>query len=387
LIPQVFPSGQWISQAWHPLVIQIAELTGPLGVTALLMLVNGALYDLFGTPRAGRWAALGAAALLVAALVFGSVRMRQVDAALTRAPWLKIGLVQPNIAYPVDGDISEVEAVRELTALQQQSLRLEAKGAELTVWSEGSYPSSLPRDFIADFSLDSPARIRRGLAKPVLIGASMYDTTHDLAYNSALLLDANGEVTGRYDKVHLLAFGEYIPGIEYFPWLRNMLPVGAGQFTGGNGPTLMPLHGPGGESWALAPVICYEDILPGFLRKAGALHPNLLVNLTSDSWFGADSEPWEHLALSVFASVELRVAMVRAVNSGISALVDPNGRLVSKSYADDPYRHPRPADGLLVAAPRMPGSDTVYVRYGYWFPTLCFLGLALMGVLSLRKSR
>ena len=78
-------------------------------------------------------------------------------------------------------------------------------------------------------------------------------------------------------------------------------------------------------------MICYEDILPGFLRGVGQLHPNLLVNLTSDSWFGADTEPWEHLALSVFASVELRVSMVRAVNSGVSALIDPNGRAAAEN--------------------------------------------------------
>src|ERR1700732_3196029 len=77
VVPQLFPCGQWISQAWHPLVIQIAELTGPLGVTALLMLVNGALYDLGTEGRAARYPALAAAALVAAALVFGAVRMRQ----------------------------------------------------------------------------------------------------------------------------------------------------------------------------------------------------------------------------------------------------------------------------------------------------------------------
>ena len=118
-------------------------------------------------------------------------------------------------------------------------------------------------------------------------------------------------------------------------------------------------------------MICYEDILPGYLRDVGALHPNLLVNLTSDSWFGAGSEPWEHLALAVYASVELRVAMVRAVNSGVSALIDPNGRLLVKTYADDPYRHPRAADGVVVTAPRMPGGDTVYVRFGYCVSRAC----------------
>ena len=163
-------------------------------------------------------------------------------------------------------------------------------------------------------------------------------------------------VAGRYDKVRLLAFGEYIPGIETFPWLRKLLPAGAGRFTAGKGPGVMSLQGPGGIRWRLGPVICYEDILQGFLRGVGQLHPNLLVNLTSDSWFGADTEPWEHLALAVFASVELRVSMVRAVNSGVSALIDPNGRVMRKTYADDPYRNPRAADGIVVSAPVMAGG-------------------------------
>src|ERR1700728_2069409 len=84
VVPQLFPCGQWISQAWHPLVIQIAELTGPLGVTALLMLINGALYDLAVDRRSARYPALAAAALLAAALIFGAVRMRQVDAVVAQ---------------------------------------------------------------------------------------------------------------------------------------------------------------------------------------------------------------------------------------------------------------------------------------------------------------
>jgi apolipoprotein N-acyltransferase len=121
--------------------------------------------------------------------------------------------------------------------------------------------------------------------------------------------------------------------------------------------------------------------LQGFLRGVGQLHPNLLVNLTSDSWFGAAAEPWEHLALSVFASIELRVSLVRAVNSGVSALIDPNGRVLQQTYADDPYRNPRPADGLLVTAPMMPGANTVYVAIGNLFAYLClFTTLLLAGI-------
>ena len=89
LVPQIFPCGQWITQAWHPLVIQIAELTGPWGVTALLMMVNGALYDLWASPRAARIPRPAAAAVLAAALIFGAVRMRQVDDLVAQAPRLE----------------------------------------------------------------------------------------------------------------------------------------------------------------------------------------------------------------------------------------------------------------------------------------------------------
>src|SRR6202049_3838044 len=121
VVPQLFPCGQWISQAWHPLVIQIAELTGPLGVPALLMLVNGALYDLSVDGRAARHPALAAAALVAAAFIFGAVRMREVDDIVARAPQLKVGLVQPNFAYTANGEVSREEDGRQLTGLQAQS--------------------------------------------------------------------------------------------------------------------------------------------------------------------------------------------------------------------------------------------------------------------------
>jgi apolipoprotein N-acyltransferase len=381
LVPQIFPCGQWISQAWNPLVIQISELTGPLGVTALLMMINGALYDLMLNFRTGRYSALASAAILAAALIFGAVRMHQVDEVAAHAPRLKVGLVQPNFAYTIDGEFSRDEALRQLTALQEQSRRLEHAGAELLVWSEGSFPVAVPRDFSADFSPDSLAMIRRGFSVPTIIGADMYDAAREDAFNSAILLDRNGKVAGRYDKVRLLAFGEYIPGIDAFPWLRKLLPAGAGRFTAGAGPGVVSLPGRDGQVWRLGPVICYEDLLPGFLRGVGQLRPNLLVNLTSDSWFGAETEPWEHLALAVFASVELRVSMVRAVNSGISALIDPNGRLLEKTYALDPYRHPRGADGTVVSAVLMPGANTVYVAVGNLFAYLCLA--ASVGLLIL----
>ncbi|MEP6886453.1 MAG: apolipoprotein N-acyltransferase, partial [Gammaproteobacteria bacterium] len=284
-------------------------------------------------------------------------------------------------------DSARVEALRQLTALQSESRRLQAAGAQLLIWSEGAYPATLPRNFAADFAPDSLGMIRRGFSVPVVVGAEMYDPAHEYAFNSAVLLDGEGRAVGRYDKVRLLAFGEYIPGIEAFPWLRKFLPEGTGRFTAGKGPGVLSLKRTDGQDLRLGPVICYEDILQGFLRGVGQLHPNLLVNLTSDSWFGADTEPWEHLALAVFGSVELRVSMVRAVNSGVSSYIDPNGRLVRKTYADDPYRNPRPEDGIVVTAPLMPGGHTVYVAVGNLFAYLCIAGtLILIGLAARAKG-
>lgn len=387
LVPQIFPCGQWITQAWHPLVIQIAEITGPWGVTALLMMVNGAIYDLWMNPRAARIPAISAAAILAGALVFGVVRMRQVDELVAHAPRLKVGLVQPNIAYSNDPEFSPEEARRELTALQEESRRLEAAGAELVVWSEGSYPVALPRELTTDFPADSAAMIRRGLAGPVMIGADTYDSATADVYNSAILLDRGGAMTGRYDKVQLLAFGEYIPGVDLFPWLKRIVPLGSARFTAGSGPRVLNFRDPAGNPWGLGPVICYEDILPDYLVHIGRARPNLLVNLTVDSWYGQRPEPWEHLALAVFATVELREAMVRAVNSGVSALIDPNGRLLVNTRSDDPYRNPGPPEGVVVSAPRLEGGNTLFVRLGCWFPYACTAALALMGAIAFKRRR
>jgi apolipoprotein N-acyltransferase len=384
MIPQIFTCGQWITQAWHPRLIQITELTGPLGVTALLMMVNGALYDLLERRTAAPRYAAAAAGILAAALAFGAVRMRQVDALIASAPHLEVGLVQPNFAYSADADFSRAEALRQLEALQEQSRRLAAAGAQLLVWSEGSYPVALPRTLSTDFPPESAAMIRRDFDTPVIIGANTFDSVEGGAFNSALLIDRAGRVAGLYDKVRLLAFGEYVPGIDLFPWLKDLLPAGTSRFNAGAGPKLLSLPAAAGRTWRLGPLICYEDLLPGYVREVGALHPDLLVNLTSDQWFGARTEPWEHLALSVFATIELRVALVRSVNSGISALIDPNGRLLQKTYADDPYREPRGADGIVVSAPTMSGGHTLYVAWGDWFAYVCIGVTLALGARAMR---
>jgi apolipoprotein N-acyltransferase len=142
--------------------------------------------------------------------------------------------------------------------------------------------------------------------------------------------DAQGSVATRYDKHYLLTFGEYLPFGDTFPILYKWSP-NSGHFTPGT--TLDPLIvNVGGESHPVSALICYEDILPRFTNEAVRhANPELLVNLTNDAWFGDTAEPWEHMALSEMRAVEHHRYLVRGTNSGVSAVIDPVGRLIAHS--------------------------------------------------------
>ncbi|ACY14692.1 apolipoprotein N-acyltransferase [Haliangium ochraceum] len=374
LVPFLFPWYLAISQAWVPPMIQLAEFTGPLGVTAVIALVNGGLGDaLLGPSRRRRVLGGVAAALaLVGALGFGTWRMAAIDEARAQAPTLRVGVVQTHV--PMN---SPPAGADQLAALQAASAELDAAGAELLVWPESSYPYALPRAMAADAAPESPYRVRDGFDAPVIFGAVTRAPERERPpWNSALMLDQSGRVTGRYDKMHLLLFGEYIPLLDTFPSLRALLPEAASHFARGQAVTSFPLR-VGERDLRLGPLICYEDILPRFGRTLAAEHPHLLVNLTNDAWFGDSAEPWQHLALSVLRAVELRADMVRAVNPGVSAFIDASGRVRAQTFSLDPAREQRPPATLLVDAALLEGGHTFYARAGDWLGYLC--ALAVLG--------
>lgn len=385
IVPLIFPSYLAIVLAGHPLAIQIADLAGPLGVTALLLVVNGAAYDVLRDRRKGLRPALAAVVIVAAVLLYGFVRMRQFDAAIAAAPKLAVGVVQPNVPYDQKGVKHPQLAISQLNDLQEQSRQLERAGAQLIVWSESAYPFALPTLLKADYPEADSRHILRGFSTPTVVGALAQSPDGADLYNSAWLFDRDGRVAGRYDKMRLLAFGEHIPAVDTFPWLRDLVPPGFGVFTPGKEAVALPLATGAGEV-RLGAVICYEDILPGFLRQVGEQHPHLLVNLTNDTWFGEKTEPWEHLALATFATIEQRTALVRAVNSGVSAFIDPNGRVFQKTYAVDPYIHPHPATSSLATVPLMEGGHTVFARVGNLFAYLCVAVTLLLLVKAARTT-
>ncbi|PKN57824.1 MAG: apolipoprotein N-acyltransferase [Deltaproteobacteria bacterium HGW-Deltaproteobacteria-14] len=252
------------------------------------------------------------------------------------------------------------------------------------VW-QGRAPLPDLAAFVADPAIEfggvstaDLSAVQRGFTTPVLFGGITWEpavdgSTHRVRYNTAIMLDDVGRVVGTYDKVYLLAFGEYIPFGDIFPSLYDMLPE-SGRFA------------PGREvrafQWGnrrVGVMICYEDILAKFTGKLADKDPNIIINVTNDAWFGHTSEPYLHLALSVFRAVENRLVLARATNTGVSAVIDPVGRIVAQTRLTD-------AETTLETVPLMSG-ETIYGKVGDLFSWLLALALVAYGVLVRRRER
>ncbi|NUN14180.1 MAG: apolipoprotein N-acyltransferase [Myxococcales bacterium] len=220
----------------------------------------------------------------------------------------------------------------------------------------------------------------RGFQKPILFGALLYEidglTGRRLLFNSALLVDAHGKLLGRYDKNYLLMFGEYIPLGEMFPFLYDWIPE-AGRFEAGTTVETFDFFGT-----QIGVMICYEDILPRFTRRLASKKTHLLVNVTNDAWFGKTSEPYHHLALATMRSIETRRSMVRSTNTGVSAFIDPAGRIRKQTDIHN-------AEVLVDDVPLM-DLDPIYIRIGDVFLAANFVALTLIfvgGHLTERSQR
>ena len=342
-----------------PALAQVADLGGPILVGLALMGVNVAFGELLLARLARRTpdrrvlvAGFGALALTV---VYGLVRIVQVDAQAQAGEPLKVGLVQGNLGLMQKRE-DPGEGLRRHKRLTQE---LRQKGAELVVWSESSVTFAVPESMYEPFMKD---RVTGSAGVPMIFGAVVYrvDPDRERWFNTALSSNLKGDVTARYDKHYLLAFGEYLPFGEELPILHKWSP-NSGRFS--KGKEYKPLFfSRGGKDYKLGTLICYEDILPRFTNElVNEEKPDLLVNITNDAWFGDTLEPWQHLALAKLRAVEHHRYLVRATNSGVSAVVDPVGRTMTHTKTFEP--------ATLEAVVHFMNGSTVYETFGDipWF--------------------
>jgi len=382
-----------------PVLMQLADVGGPILVGLVLVSVNMAMAEPLrarlaasrelapkATMAAGgagaseerlalaldrRVIGVGVIALLVA-LLYGAARTSMVRSAMAGAESARVGYVQGNMGLMQKREKPGEGLRRHVTMTED----LRNKGVDLVVWSESSVTFAVQEEMGMKTSFYRDKFAGR-LGVPAIFGAVLFrvEPERERWFNTALSTDAKGNVTGRYDKQFLLAFGEYLPFGDTFPILYKWSPH-SGRFSSGDSldPVEMEIKG---TKRKISVLICYEDILPGFTNRAVAhADPELLVNITNDAWFGDTTEPWEHLALAKFRAIEHRRYLVRSTNSGVSAIIDPLGGVVShtKTFVADAQ------EGTI----RWMRSHTLYETIGdgpYWLVTLG------IGVAAFRRRR
>jgi apolipoprotein N-acyltransferase len=376
IFPMLFKHYFGVSLHAQPVLLQVADIGGPLLVTALLCTINAGFYTAFcalrdraEAPKPFRFRAWAwrepvlALAALLAALGYGSYRIAEVDARTAKAPRLNMGLVQANMGLFQKREDPEEGLRRHIE--QSQNLERQHPGKlDLLLWPESAFGWFLPEgvqnvaDSVLGGSIATPT-LFGGLARRKVNGKRRF-------YNTAFMADANGNLTGSYDKTFLLTFSEYVPFAEEFPILQEWTP-NSGNFSPGAHVRPVSLG-----KFRLSVLICYEDILAGFVRRViHEANPHVLINLTNDAWFGDTHAPWEHLALAKLRSVEHHRALVRATNSGVSAVIDPVGRVVKASklftrediYASVPMLDVSYAYHMLGD---FPGVGSLLVLVGLW---------------------
>lgn len=415
--------------------IQISDLVGAYGVSfvvaagsaALALMVPHSWLIRFRLvhPSTGPVTAAGmtfgqlvqvasVAILFSATLGYGYVRRAQADF----QPGPRVALIQGNFLASLRVQPPPV------TEVYLTHLRLTATSVmerpDVIVWPESMFPWPLlnaaegmtdeqlvnvapfakPEVWRSDYfhkSLVSESQ-RAGAALIIGTNAAYADSSRVHQYNSATFVRPDVGIAGRYDKMHRVPFGEYIPLRDSLPWLGQFTPYrGDWGLDKGKEPAVFEYG-----KWRMAPVICFEDTVPHLVREVVAAgsenetgkHVDLLVNLTNDGWFHGSSELDQHLITATFRAVECRTPMVRAVNTGISAIIDGDGAILDpevfidgdagkngkmRKSARDPETgawHKQLNAALVHTVPLDP-RRSLYVRFGDWFAMLCVTGVVV----------
>lgn len=361
------------SQYLYAKVIQISDITGIYGITFAIVLINAVLYDLLSARFRGRRLLIEtvfAGVVITATLVYGHIRLAEIDELLKKAPHFQVALIQGNIDQSIKWDsLYQSQTIDIYSSLSRQSI---PSGNGLIVWPETAAPFHFQRPGPLQEAVVDAARAS---GSAILFGSPSYEEEKgNMHYmNSAFLLGPDGTLSGRYDKVHLVPYGEYVPLRRFFPFIGKLV-VGVGDFKPGKG--FHPLTVAGRR---LGVLICYEGIFPEGARDYKRGKAEILVNITNDAWFGRTSAPYQHLSMTVFRAIENRLYLVRAANTGISAIIDPNGRIVSRTGLFERK--------VLKDDVKIIDEKTYYAAYGDAFVYLCGIVLLVMIISTMQRRK
>ena len=357
-------------------VIQIADLVGVYGVSFFIVLVNAAIWHFFRFPRKAPYA-LVIGVSLTAAIVWGYGHLRLYEVPIeTQGAARAVGIVQGNVDQSVKWSPKWRRGILEKMGKLTKELRGrfpedESAAPPLIVWPEAAAPLVYQRH-------ESERRYLRRLASDansyLLFGvlARRQVRQGPKLTNSAYLLAPDGKEIGRYDKMHLLPFGEYVPLAKLLFFVKKIVPV-IGAFEPGEKPEIF--EAAGGKFGVL---ICFEVIFPRVVRRMK--DAQFLVNITNDAWFGETAASEQHLAMVVFRAVEFRMPIVRSANTGISSLIDPTGAIRVRSPLFEEWIH---ADVISLGE----NDPSMYAWIGDIFAYICvFFSVAVILLFPSRRG-
>ena len=365
----------------NPLALaQVASLIGLWGLTFLSVAIFASPAVLIDGNSRGRrpWVAPVVALLVLVAMgIFGAVRLGLQPT--TTVANVKLRIMQPNLQQDVRFNYAaKAEVMRKYLTLSDRASGPQSTGvrdASILIWPESAFPFFLARE------ADALAQIDDLLPKgTILITGSVRapdlppGTRITRAYNSIYAIDHDGSVLSIYDKLHLVPFGEFLP---FQDWMEKLgfvqLTKVQGGFIPGTGRRAMEIP----NAPPALPLICYEAIFPDEVAARGE-RPGWIINLTNDGWFGISTGPYQHLQQARLRAIEQGLPVVRAANTGISAVIDPMGRIVARLGLG--------VEGVLDSSLPAAIAPTIYARSGD-IPTAMIVAAALILVIRRRVAK
>ena len=368
-----------------PAMMQSADVAGVWGLSFLAVFVNVAIAQRIVVGRRAFASASVAAIALLAVLLYGVVRfagappLGEPEApGDPRSAWpaLRVAAVQGNVEQ---GRVWDPTALRSILDNHLRlSLQAVEADADLVIWSESSVPirGGLEGDPSTRAMLAQFAR-RHGIT--MVVGSPHFEFSvagEPSATNAAFIVRADGEWTGRYDKVHLVPWGEYVPVSWLFRFVAPLVESIAGFRHGEADQELFSDEEGGIPPFAMA--ICYEVVFPDHVRRQVARGATFITTITNDAWFGDTFAPYQHFSMAQLRAVETRRYLVRAANTGISGMVDPWGRVLDSTALNE--------SALAMATIRPRTGRTLYVAWGDVLPRFCIV-LTLVGALAAWRTR
>jgi len=354
--------------------IQIADITGIYGITFIIIMINVTICDVIIMTESTRKRVAGEIILgfliVFIVCIYGISKIDQMESLKRNAKHIDISVIQGNIEQDIKWNRQFQQ--ESIDIYRKHSLSTTVSGSKLIVWPETATPfyfqdPDIMHEFVINIAKDS--------GRWLLFGSpSYFKDEHGLSFmNSAFLLSPDGNICGKYDKVHLVPYGEYVPLRTVFPFI-NKIVVGVGDFTVGKGfyPLQMDQH-------KLGVLICYEGIFPEIARSYKNSGADLLINITNDAWYGRTSAPYQHLSMTIFRAVETRTYVVRAANTGITAFIDPTGNIIRRTGLFE--------ETSLNETVNFMNEKTFYILYGDIFIYVCILSILIFIIIPKRRNK